>query len=294
MQSGTKKERANLNQQWVKHIKANYMNDIIYSIDHTYIEDTIVKDSDVVRNEKPTSFIISDTTTEIYSALAIRDNPDQKIGVLNFASFLRPGGGFINGADAQEESLCRFSTLYPVLDSYLESFYKENVKLMDQVPTRDRYLYKNRALVSEGILFCYPQTNNFWFSDISREDYRWVWRHAQQPAGKATVITCAAPNKREIMKQGNFASPEYVDLVLDDRIYFVLLLAQKYKIDHLVLGAFGCGVFRNNPYTVFDSFRKHLIGYFKDVFHTVAFAIPKVGPQDKKYFICKSIFKEEL
>lgn len=294
MQAGTKKERALINQQWVKHITATYMDDIVYSIDHTYIESEIVKDGESRRTSLPTKFIVSDLSTELYTALAIIDNPDKKVGVLNFASFLRPGGGFISGADAQEESLCRYSTLYPVLHNYLNSFYKENVKLMRNVSPRDVYLYKNRALVSEQILFCYPHMHNFSFSDISRDQFRWILKNAQNPAGKATVITCAAPNKGEGLRQREPISTDYIDKVLDDRIYFVLLLAQKYKIEHLILGAFGCGVFKNNPYTVFDIFRNHLNGDFKNVFHTVAFAVPKITPTDKKYYICKAIFKEEL
>ena len=57
------------------------------------------------------------------------------------------------------------------------------------------------------------------------------------------VITCAAPNKRAAQRYCN-VSDEENSRVLESRIDFILDIAKRHKIDILVLGAFGCGVFR--------------------------------------------------
>ncbi len=90
-----------------------------------------------------------------------------KTALLNFASFLHPGGGFLNGAMAQEEALCHASTLYNVL-SQIPDFYRQNAAV------RNNGLYQNMALYSPGILF-------FLGNQMRSCD----------------VITCAAPNWKQ-------------------------------------------------------------------------------------------------
>ncbi len=41
----------------------------------------------------------------------------KKVCVLNFASATNPGGGVVNGSSAQEECICRCTTLYPCLNT---------------------------------------------------------------------------------------------------------------------------------------------------------------------------------
>ncbi|MBF6592740.1 MAG: TIGR02452 family protein, partial [Ktedonobacterales bacterium] len=62
-----------------------------------------------------TTFAVTTETTLAACARLATDHPDTRIGVLNFASAKNPGGGFLKGAQAQEESLARSSGLYPSL-----------------------------------------------------------------------------------------------------------------------------------------------------------------------------------
>merc|ERR1712173_391926 len=58
-------------------------------------------------------------------------------GVLNFASARRPGGGFRNGAGAQEESLARSSAIYPCLAIHFDTFFVPNRRAKSGLHTHD-------------------------------------------------------------------------------------------------------------------------------------------------------------
>lgn len=196
-----------------------------------------------VYNETNISVIDSDTVSAI-----IRTVKDINCGetiynitALNFASFLHPGGGYLNGSMAQEEAMCSRSFLYNVLssDSFSE-FYRFNRSC------KNNGAYLNRAIITPDILF-----------DDKYE---------------ASVITCAAPNFSASFKQG---IPEHVnDMILGLRIEFLLNCLADYKAHTIILGAWGCGVFMQNPVTVAKYFNENLNGRFKNVFCNVIFAIP--------------------
>jgi uncharacterized protein (TIGR02452 family) len=92
------------------------------------------------------------------------------VGVLNFASAKNPGGGFLGGAQAQEESLARASALYPCLCACNDDFYARNRH-------HGSALYLDLAIISPDV----P-----WFRDDTG-----AWLPAPV---LATVITCPAPN----------------------------------------------------------------------------------------------------
>lgn len=165
-----------------------------------------------------------------------------KIAVMNFASFKYPGGAFLDGSMAQEEALCHKSFLYNVLEKQ-SSFYEENQFKLD------RGLYQNRALYSPDILFF--------------GDHKTV---------KCDVITCAAPN-RSVAERYQKVSPEENFSVLKSRIKFVLDIAEYNHVDTLIAGAFGCGVFRQDPIEVSNIF-KELLETENYNFINVIFAIP--------------------
>ena len=156
----------------------------------------------------------------------------ERVCVLNFASFKNPGGMFINGSSAQEESLCHASILYNVLREFPEYYDKNN-------KDKNRGLYHNRALYSEDVVF---------FDNTSDPDKVGEMRLID-------VLTCAAPNAGCFLRyntgEGAIALNEHI---LADRIVFMHTIlnnaVNRLGLDTVILGAWGCGVFRQNPGTV--------------------------------------------
>lgn len=182
------------------------------------------------------NFLIREETKNI-------NDRNKKIAVLNFASFKHPGGMFLEGSSAQEESLCHESNLYNILSSFKDTYYYNN----------SLYTYKNlycdKALYSPNVVF-------------ERADDRFL----------CDVITCAAPNKKA-GQQYNHVTDEENSNALKSRIKFVLDIAEAEKVDVLILGAFGAGVFGQNPSEVAETF----IHYLKTnnySFKYVIFAVP--------------------
>lgn len=188
--------------------------------------------------------------TEMDTVSALCEYHDGKTAVLNFASYCNPGGGFLNGSKAQEESLCEESFLYNVLSKH-ESFYSWNKH------HRNKLLYLNRAIYTPDIIF----------------DHGQMHCHAD-------VITCAAPNKCAA-KRNYGVSDDQNSEVLRNRISFIIKIAQEQKVNTLILGAFGCGVFGQDPEEVAQIF-KDCLKDFPASLSTVIFAIP--GGMNLKVF----------
>lgn len=167
------------------------------------------------------------------------------MAVLNFASYTHPGGQFLNGSSAQEESLCHESTLYNVLSEF-QQYYLDNHN------TRHNFMYTNRAIYSPDVIFMRDE---------------WA-----VPCG---VITCASPNIAGNRKfcQVKVSNSEN-QAVLRDRCEFILAIAKDQGIKTLILGAFGCGVFGQDPERVATYFCELLSGEYQDCFEYVVFAIP--------------------
>jgi len=182
----------------------------------------------------------------------------EKTAALNFASAKNPGGGFMNGAIAQEECICRASGLYWCLmafDKMPNHYYEVNRKLKGP----NRALYSNCMIYSPGV----PVIRNDTIDGTLLEEIY-----------KIDVITAPAPNAGVFSKHTGLPEdhPQVVS-ALKTRIYRVLALAASEKCDALVLGAFGCGVFRNDPTIVANTFKELLHTKFKGIFKTVGFAI---------------------
>ena len=187
-------------------------------------------------------------TTEIVvedldSVAAILNEDSDNIAVLNFASYKNPGGAFLLGSSAQEESLCHESFLYNVLSTQ-HAYYAENDK------AKNKALYLDRALYSPNIMF--ERNGNRKFCD---------------------VITCASPNLTAAKKYCNITDKQNTE-ALSSRVEFILNILAEQNKETIILGAFGCGVFGQSPVEVSLCFKDYLETKFKNVFKKVVFAVP--------------------
>lgn len=207
-----------------------------------------------------------------------KENPDAKIAVMNFANAFHPGGGVAWGASAQEECLCRTSTLYPLLDRkmLLGSYYKHHRDLGSPIAT-DSLVY------TEGVVICKTD------EDLPRRMPAADWVTVD-------VITIAAPDLREkSLPAYALASPD--PYLTADELYalhvrrakHMLTCAAHKRATILVLGAFGCGAFANPPRVVAHAF-KTALDEFPKVFEKVEFAI-YCGPGKEENY---EAFKGEL
>lgn len=203
----------------------------------------------------------------------------KKLAVLNFASATNPGGGVTRGSSAQEEALCRTSTLYPCIntDRLFGLYYQPHRKNGD-VRYSDACIYTPDVTVFKSDT-AFPQLlpENEWFC--------------------TDVITCAAPNLREkpynAMNPGSgvrikVSASELLALHIS-RGRHILEAAAANGADAVILGAFGCGAFRNDPNVVAKAYAS-LLDEFKGVFDEIVFAV-YCAPNDTKNF---DIFKKNL
>lgn len=171
-----------------------------------------------------------------------------KIAILNFASAKNPGGGFLGGASAQEESLARSSSLYASLTKE-DTMYQFN-------KSRRTFLYSDYLIYSPDTLF--------WFDDDGK---------TIDPMLVADVITSPAPNKGAMLQHNRQDEIAQIPVVFKNRIKQVLSVAVHNKIQTLILGAWGCGVFRNDTKDVAQYFQEVIEQHFNGTFDEIIFAI---------------------
>ncbi len=197
------------------------------------------------QNTKAETLVLNVDSTE-----AVLQYPGAAL--LNFASYRHAGGGFITGAWAQEEAICHDSTLYNVLCKF-ESFYAENEHNLN------RSLYTDRAIFTPGVVF-------------SRGEKQ----------AECSVITCAAPNFGAA--QGRGVSEKENETALRQRVDFVISIAEEQGCDTVILGAWGCGVFGQDPAAVARLFKERLAA---TRIKRAVFAIPG---QNRNYTSFKDAF----
>ena len=199
------------------------------------------------------------------------------VGVLNFASSTNPGGGVTKGSTAQEECLCRCSNLYLILyqEKCIREYYNVNKKYMSNLGS-DAIIYSRNVYVFKD--------KNYNMLPVKDRFY-------------VDVLTCAAPNLRENPRnQYNSDASEEKLTLTDEELYNIhvkrarniLNVAVKNEDDYLILGAFGCGAFRNNPEIVAKAYKDVLQDYMY-CFKVIDFAII-----DGKYSNNYEIFKRVL
>jgi len=172
-----------------------------------------------------------------------------KVAALNFASAKNPGGGFLGGSQAQEESLARASALVATLERHM-TYYEANRK-------SSSLLYTDHMIVS-------PRVPVFRGDDDRLLESPW----------QVTIITSPAPNAGAMGRKNSAVAQQLVP-TFRRRIEQVLSAAVLFEQSALVLGAWGCGVFANDPATVAGLFGEFLLndGPFARAFEHVAFAV---------------------
>jgi uncharacterized protein (TIGR02452 family) len=182
------------------------------------------------------------------------------VAVLNFANGVHEGGGFLGGARAQEEQLCRCSALYPILTSgraapfYVEQCAAKTALVLDLVlasPFVPFFRDESFALLEEPFL--------------------------------ASVLTSAAPSLgwlRAMVDSRKEPATRWNEIpdVFARRTRLVLSAAEKLGADALVLGAWGCGAFGNAPDLVAVKFRE-AVNERGGAFAEICFAIYR-GPSE--------------
>lgn len=187
----------------------------------------------------------------------------KKVCVLNFASATNPGGGVVNGSSAQEECICRCTTLYPCLnnDALWTAFYAPHRKTSNPLYNNDCIYTPNICVFKSDINFPEPLSPKDWWN--------------------VNIITCAAPNLRERPSNamnphaGDKAAkitPSELEKLWTARIrrIFEIMVANKNEV--IILGAFGCGAFRNPPEIVARVFNKVMQDYLF-YFDTIEYAV---------------------
>ncbi len=236
--------------QYSKEIKECQKLTVQYDLSSDNFDETDL----LVKNKPKIEVIDKDSVSAIFQ---YKDKPS--LAVLNFASFKHPGGGYINGTHAQEECLCEESFLYNVLRHFENTWYKENLKYTNNS------LYADRGLYTPNILFERPILDS----------------HKKAKCG---VLTVACPNwksyQENCLKENRQPIEDANMKALRDRCKFILKIAKRQHIKTLILGAFGCGVFKQNPEDVANIFKEFLETYDYGLTHVV-FAIPKFNNQSK-------------
>ena len=246
--------------EWVKSdpelaaaVKEAQANSVVY-----YENDYPEFDLGVVRDMK-----IEVTGDRSYqAAMRLRkDNPEARIAVMNFANAFHPGGGVKKGAGAQEECLCRTSTLFPVLNTreLWRDFYDYH-QALNTPRASDTLIY------SEGVIVC--KTDVDLPERMSGDE--WV---------TVDVITVAAPDLRQssnrfaaLVGDGTYMNDAELFGYHVKRAIHILTCAAAKGADILVLGAFGCGAFQNDPEVVARAYKTALLEFPK-VFDKVEFAV---------------------
>ena len=195
---------------------------------------------------------------------------DSKVCILNFASSKNPGGGVVNGAKAQEECICRITTLYPCLASeeIMNGFYRPHRTMF-----RDT-LYNDDLIFTPDVLCIKTDTA----APSARPQEEWF---------KTDVITCASPNLSAYTK----VSDDVLEKIQLKRLERVFITAVNNGAESFILGAFGCGAFRNPPEVV-ASVMKQLTDKYRYYFRNIEFAVYCPPKNMRNYEIFRNIICE--
>lgn len=201
------------------------------------------------RGAPPPLIEVTGETTLEAAARVVREDPESEPLCLNFASAKNPGGGFLSGSQAQEESLARASGLYACL-----------------LPQMETYEYHRRqasAFYTDHMIYS-PRVPVF------RDDSGGLLDHPYHVAFLSVpAVNAGAVRRNEAERVGE------IEAVMRRRLERLLWVAHQHGHQTLILGAWGCGVFGNDPDQVARLFAEQLLGAgrFAGCFARVVFAV---------------------
>jgi len=233
--------------------------DISESLAHTIKKTKLYRDPIPVKEYNrtlPRVEVVNETA--IAAAIRLTTAGEMNMVALNFASARNQGGGFLSGAMAQEEDLCRCSGLYASL-RIKPMFYNENILC-------NNTYYTNNIIYSPDVPFFRDTHNMLLEKPIS-----------------LSIISAPAPN---------VGSMENVDeKLLSEKLYSratkIFQIAEENDHKTIILGAWGCGAFGNDPRMVSAVFKEVLS---KIPFEHVVFAAYDTRPETPVFEAFKNTF----
>ena len=179
---------------------------------------------------------------------------DGAVAALNFAAATHPGGGFLAGARAQEESIARSSGLFASLEG------------------REMYAYhrpRRDAMYTDWVIYS-PDVPVFRTDAGDLLDEPW----------SLTIVTCPAVNGLALERYERYRLAD-VPAVMVTRTAKVLSIAAAHGVRRFILGAWGCGAFGLDPEMMAAIFRDALAGPFHGVFDEIVFAVLDWSPDQR-------------
>ncbi|MGV2883158.1 TIGR02452 family protein [Paenibacillus taichungensis] len=191
--------------------------------------------------------VTSETTLAAASRLSV-DEGRKDVVCLNFASAKNPGGGFLGGSQAQEESLARATGLYPCVAQMNEMY---------------DYNRKQRSCLYSDYMIYSPAVPVIRDDEDRLLDKYYLTSFITAPAVNAGVV-----------REREGADDQQIESVMKGRIRYILDVAALHGHRTIVLGAYGCGVFRNDPADVAKYFHDVLVEEnFRHSFERIVFAV---------------------
>lgn len=238
--------------------------DISGSLDAA-VKGTVLYKEPLPAKDYPIIDLTLEVNNELTAQAAVRLAAEGKthLVALNFASARNPGGGFLAGALAQEEDLCRASGLY-VCTKSKPVFYNENILCDDT-------FYTDNIIYSPNVPFFRDEHNQFLETPF-----------------ELSIISAPAPNLSSVKTEG---LQHKIKGILRERAIKILQIAFDNGHKNLILGAWGCGAFGNDPEMVANVFMEMLQKV--PVFEHVSFATHDVRQPPVVYETFKQIITNQ-
>ena len=210
----------------------------------------------------------------------LKESNNSKIAILNFADWTQKGGLIEYGANTQEESICRCTTLYQNLTAdNVKEYYESHRTLCggEDASNETRAKANDDLIYSPNIQIIKDDVESWNVKDLEKNVNRSI-----------SVITCAAPWN---VNCGVTFSNDEIFNIHYNKAKRILDVAINNNVDIIILGAHGCGAFYNNPTYVAKAYKKVLVeDKYQKYFKKVVFAIPIINSDSTNYDAFYNVF----